>query len=310
MAGAGVGDGRESIARRLAFGPADAEVVVAFCMAHGGPHDGALVRRLLCTMTSAPAGVLLWGDDAGPVMAGVVIDRAINAAGAANLELLGARKPLDPDELWARMVAPALAFVRGGSSRALHVSLYPWLVESEAAETLLRGHGFLPVCQLLVMRRTDEEAIPHPPALETGWRWAPLEESRVEEAHGVIAAAFAEASSFSLSPLADFRRTVATDPSAWQTLLDGERIAGMVRVVALEPGAGRVGMVARHPAHRGRGLGPHLVARGLRVLAERGARDITLDVEAANERALALYRSFGFQVVTRTPVLGIELGPS
>jgi mycothiol synthase len=208
------------------------------------------------------------------------------------------------------MVAPALAFVRGGSSRALHVSLYPWLVESEAAEPVLRGHGFLPVCQLLVMRRTSEEVIPPLPALESGWRWTTLEDSRVEEAHGVIAAAFGEASSFSLSPLADFRRTVAADPSLWQVLLDGERIAGLVRVVGLEPGAGRVGMVARHPAHRGRGLGPHLIARGLRVLAERSAREVTLDVEAANERALALYRSFGFQVVSRTPVLGIELRPS
>jgi len=310
MAGAGIGDdGRASTLRRLDFSAADADAVVAFCLAHGSPHDGALLRRLLCTMTSDPAGVLLWGDDAGPAMASVVIDRAVNAARAADLELLGARRPFGPEELWERIIDPALAFARGGSSRALHVSLYPWLVDSEGAERMLRGHGFLPLYQSLVMRRTGEQAIPDLPALETGWRWASLEAPRIEEAHGAIAAAFAQASSFSLSPLADFQRSITADPQSWQALLDGERIAGMVRAVGLGSGAGKLAMVARIPAYRGRGLGAHLVARGLRMLAGRGARDVTLDVEAENQRALALYQSFGFRVVTRTPVLGIALRP-
>jgi ribosomal protein S18 acetylase RimI-like enzyme len=293
----------------LPFRTADVDAVVGFCVAHGSPHDGALVGRLLGTMTSGPAGVLLWGDDAGPAIAGVVIDRAINAAGAASVEVLGVRRALSPDELWELIVAPALAFARGGSSRALHVSLYPWLVDVAGGEKVLQARGFLPIYASLTMRRTGEEAIPDVPALETGWRWAPFEEHRIDEAHGAIALAFAEAPSFSLSPLEDFRRTIASAPDLWQALLDGERIAGMVRVVGLGPGAGKVGMVARVPAYRGRGLGPHLVARGLRMLAERGARDVTIDVEAANDRALDLYRSFGFRVVTRTPVLGLELRP-
>ena len=63
--------------------------------------------------------------------------------------------------------------------------------------------------------------------------------------------------------------------------------------------------MGRLPAYRGRGLGPRLVAEGLRLLARAGAGDVELQVEADNERALDLYRRFGFDVVARTPVFGI-----
>jgi ribosomal protein S18 acetylase RimI-like enzyme len=92
----------------------------------------------------------------------------------------------------------------------------------------------------------------------------------------------------------------------WRALLDGDRIAGVVRV-ALGDGRGTIRILGRVPDYRGRGIGPRLVAEGLRLLRAGGAGDVELSVEAENERALELYRRFGFQVVTRTPALALTL---
>ena len=66
--------------------------------------------------------------------------------------------------------------------------------------------------------------------------------------------------------------------------------------------------VARAPAYAGSGLGPRLLAEGLRLLLANGARDVALTVEARNDRALELYRRFGFQIASRIPVLALDLG--
>lgn len=156
------------------------------------------------------------------------------------------------------------------------------------------------------MHRPAGETVPAQP-LEAGWRWVSLDERRVEEAHAAIAAAFGDVPSFGLSPLPDFRRAVAAGPDLWQALLDDERIVSLLRVLPGEAGTGKIGMLGRIPSHRGRGLGPRLLARALRLLAEHGSRDVTLDVEAANADALGLYQRFGFHVATRTPVFGLAL---
>ena len=52
------------------------------------------------------------------------------------------------------------------------------------------------------------------------------------------------------------------------------------------------------PRARGQGLGRALVAEGLAWAAERGAERMLLEVEWANEPALALYRGLGFAVIS------------
>jgi ribosomal protein S18 acetylase RimI-like enzyme len=47
------------------------------------------------------------------------------------------------------------------------------------------------------------------------------------------------------------------------------------------------------------------VGEGLRLLLAPGARHIELEVAAHNVQALALYRGFGFEVATHTPVLAL-----
>jgi ribosomal-protein-alanine N-acetyltransferase len=99
---------------------------------------------------------------------------------------------------------------------------------------------------------------------------------------------------------------LAAGATIWRALVDGDAIAGLVQVAALDVGHD-LRTVARRPAYRGQGLGARLVTEGLRILAEAGARDVELSVEARNDRALALYRRFGFEIVGRTPVHALGL---
>jgi ribosomal protein S18 acetylase RimI-like enzyme len=89
-------------------------------------------------------------------------------------------------------------------------------------------------------------------------------------------------------------------------LLDGDRIAGLLQIVA-HGRSGELRVLGRAPAYRGAGLGPRLVAEGLRLLRAAGVGDVSLMVEALNEDALALYRRFDFLVVERVPTFALAL---
>lgn len=65
-----------------------------------------------------------------------------------------------------------------------------------------------------------------------------------------------------------------------------------------EPGA--IGMVGVAPSLQGRGLGRVVTTAGLDLLVEHGARPIDITVDEANEPAVRLYRSVGFEVGWRS----------
>jgi mycothiol synthase len=67
-----------------------------------------------------------------------------------------------------------------------------------------------------------------------------------------------------------------------------------------EPGSatGEVYVIGVDPTAGVRGLGAPLLGTGLRHLRDIGAREVDLYVEADNTRALALYRRYGFSLVT------------
>jgi ribosomal protein S18 acetylase RimI-like enzyme len=132
-----------------------------------------------------------------------------------------------------------------------------------------------------------------------------MPQRRIEAAHNALAEMFQGAPSSSLAPLSDFRCAVASRASVWRVLFDDSEIAGLLQVSA--PGeCGELRTVGRRPRYRGRGLGPRLVGEGLRMLLAHGPRELELDVAADNVQALALYRGFGFEVATRTPVLALR----
>jgi len=57
---------------------------------------------------------------------------------------------------------------------------------------------------------------------------------------------------------------------------------------------GELANVAVTPAHRGRGLGSHLLRHVMRVAGQRGVRKLFLEVRASNQRALDLYHRLDF----------------
>ncbi len=78
--------------------------------------------------------------------------------------------------------------------------------------------------------------------------------------------------------------------------LDGQLVAGLV-VERQGERAGVYGFVLE-PQLRGRGLGRAVLGRVCRELRADGVREVHLEVEVDNERALGLYTSLGFEPVT------------
>lgn len=106
----------------------------------------------------------------------------------------------------------------------------------------------------------------------------------------------------------------AGSPSAAGDSTGGERIVGFhwTKVHPVDPTprsgpAGPIGeiyVLAADPAAGLRGLGGPLTAAGLAHLAGRGLATVMLYTEADNERALALYRRFGFELFVGNVVYG------
>jgi ribosomal protein S18 acetylase RimI-like enzyme len=312
------GSGAPGTVGRRAFAPAELDALVAFATAHGAAFDAALVRRLVLEMTSSPECVLVIADAGGPLLAAVVLDRLQNSTGAANLEVLAVRARVPADVFARQVLEPAIALARAAGRSLLLVALQRrWAERVEDVEAVLGAAGLAPAFETFIMRRGPDAPAPEPsPALPAGWRWAPLDEAGAAAAHAALGEMFRGALSFGLSPLPTFTRAVASGASLWRVLLHdpggggggggGEQVAGLVQVVAQGEG-GELRTVGRVPAYRGQGLGPRLVAEGLRLLHAHGAREIALEVDAANEGALALYRRFGFVVASRTPNFALRL---
>jgi ribosomal-protein-alanine N-acetyltransferase len=60
-----------------------------------------------------------------------------------------------------------------------------------------------------------------------------------------------------------------------------------------------IATIAIHPDYRGYGYGKNLLAETLRQSIQRGAFSATLEVRESNLIAQALYRSFGFEIISR-----------
>ena len=83
------------------------------------------------------------------------------------------------------------------------------------------------------------------------------------------------------------------DADDFLLLRDGGTLTGYCWL-KVEHGIGEFYVVGVSPDRQGEGIGRRLVSAGLARLADRGIRTSSLYVEADNEPAVRLYRSFGF----------------
>ena len=182
---------------------------------------------------------------------------------------------------------------------------------SAAAQRLARSQGLVPARELMIMTRPLAEALPRTP-VPPGVRLRTFVVGQDEDAWlAVNARAFAhhpEQGRLTRADLAErmaepwfdargffvaVREDDATGGSGGQELIgfhwtkehpDG---LGEVYVLGVDPGAG------------GGGLGKALLARGLQHLKDRGLGLVQLYVEADHERAVGLYRGYGFTESSR-----------
>jgi ribosomal-protein-alanine N-acetyltransferase len=80
---------------------------------------------------------------------------------------------------------------------------------------------------------------------------------------------------------------------AYRIAREGREVVGYFGLMFVDEEA-HVTTVAVVPEQQGRGLGTRLMAEAVRIARAEGARHISLEVAAHNERAQALYRRFGF----------------
>jgi mycothiol synthase len=280
--------------------PLDLDQALAFAARHPVGHlDEPTRRRLLTQLTSAPAGTIVLADALGAlVLVATVVDVIDDAHAAAELAVIGAVPGLPGAVFAGQVLAPARAFARAVGRRRLHVNR---LEQVRDMDEVLERAGFALAYETYAMRRAGAQVGAPAPALPAGARWAALDDAHVAAAHAALAEMFRDAPSTTLPPLEAFRRGAFLSPPGWHVLFDGDTVAGLVRVSATGS-SGELRVLGRAPAYRGRGLGRLLVDRGLRLLADVSVETVTLEVAAANARALALYRAFDFQVVERTPV--------
>jgi len=166
--------------------------------------------------------------------------------------------------------------------------------DHKAARALAASHGLVATRELLQLRLTNFDA----PAVSS----APVRPRSfvvgVDEAGWLDLNARAFASHPEQGRLSRADLDVLTnepwfDADDFLLLRDGDELVGFCWL-KVEHGIGEFYVVGVSPDRQGEGIGRRLVEAGLGRLAERGIRVSSLYVEADNEAAVRLYRSFGF----------------
>jgi ribosomal protein S18 acetylase RimI-like enzyme len=91
-------------------------------------------------------------------------------------------------------------------------------------------------------------------------------------------------------------------PASWVAVdRSAGRVCGVSLTSMVAEEIGHVTQICTSPGVRGKGVGYELLRRSLESLAEAGARKVSLTVTAANENAVRLYQSMGFEILKRFP---------
>ena len=94
---------------------------------------------------------------------------------------------------------------------------------------------------------------------------------------------------------ANFADSMNSGYSCWVCRVAGELVGYFVLMMLVDEAHLLTIGVAR--AHQGKGFGARLLQQAMAGAAQSGARTLLLEVRPSNERALALYRHFGFRQI-------------
>jgi ribosomal protein S18 acetylase RimI-like enzyme len=87
------------------------------------------------------------------------------------------------------------------------------------------------------------------------------------------------------------------DPALGRVALRGDEVVAFLLVTPRPSGGSRIAVMGARPAERGSGVAAALLDGAIEAARERGELSVELEVFAQNPRALALYRSRGFETV-------------
>ena len=93
----------------------------------------------------------------------------------------------------------------------------------------------------------------------------------------------------------NFSDSLNSGYSCWVCRVAGELVGYFVLMMLVDEAHLLTIGVAR--AHQGKGFGARLLQQAMAGAAQSGARTLLLEVRPSNERALALYRHFGFRQI-------------
>jgi mycothiol synthase len=205
-----------------------------------------------------------------------------------------------------RLVAAALEVVRGRGHDGLQLYVPPHLPGSEAFAEALR-FGYRSSLWMFVLGA--DRAVP-PPAFSPEVvvrRWDVQRDTDFEAWAAFMHRAFEghpTTMTWTAAVIAHVHTTPDFDPDGILMVAaatEPDEPIAFTRVELFDREAlagertGDVGLIGVVPAWRRRGLGRELLRWGVTELRGRGAGRIELSVEAANDRATALYRAHGFE---------------
>ncbi|MQG58312.1 MAG: GNAT family N-acetyltransferase [SAR202 cluster bacterium] len=200
------------------------------------------------------------------------------------------------------LLRKAIERARGLGVTVFHVQAG---ADSTVACDLLVSEGFAQVKEYWQMQWRD--AVLPAVDLPDGMRLRPFALDQDEEALTVVQnRAFGEHWGFcpnTVEEIAARVRMSNTSPEGIVLIAEGDKVAGYNWTIRNHNEHGSVGFVAMtgvDPDYRGNGLGTAVVVSGMEYLNEQNVEAIELEVDSANEPALALYHKLGFRQVART----------
>lgn len=143
------------------------------------------------------------------------------------------------------------------------------------------------------MTGQQELGLPDVGLPDVGLQFAPMTPGDIDEVHALECSVFPHPWS-----RANFTDSLASGYDAWTVRDGGGRLAGYYLLMHAVDEAHLLD-VAVAAGRQGRGLGRHLLDRIGRRAREQGMASVLLEVRPSNERALAVYRRYGFREIGR-----------